>query len=55
VQALVARHNDVLKLQPLDPKQIARVEDLPMRPAGPAPDDAAALSAILENQSGILK
>lgn len=47
VQELVARHQDMLKLQPLDPKQIVRFEQLPPRPAGPAPDDEAALSAIL--------
>jgi hypothetical protein len=48
VQDLVGRHADLLKLQPLDPVQIVKVENLPMRPTGPAPDDAAALSAILE-------
>ena len=48
VQELVQRHEDLLKLQPLDPVQIVRIENLPMRPTGPAPDDAEALSAILE-------
>jgi hypothetical protein len=48
VQELVARHVDLLKLRPLDPMQITKIENLPMRPTGPAPDDAAALSAILE-------
>lgn len=48
VQAVVDRHVELLKLQPLDPLQITRIENLPMRPTGPAPDDAAALSAILE-------
>jgi hypothetical protein len=48
VQELVERHADLLKLQPLDPAQITRIENLPMRPAGPAADDKAALSAILE-------
>jgi hypothetical protein len=48
VQDLVARHRELLKLQPLDPIQITKIENLPMRPTGPAPDDAAALSAILE-------
>jgi hypothetical protein len=52
VQALVTRHADLLKLQPLDPAQITKIENLPMRPSGPAPDDAAALSAILEGQPG---
>jgi hypothetical protein len=47
VQELVSRHEDLLKLQPLDPIQITKIENLPMRPTGPAPDDAAALSAIL--------
>ena len=55
VQALVERHNDVLKLKPLDPSQITRIENLPMRPAGPAPDDEAALSAILEMPAGGLQ
>jgi hypothetical protein len=47
VQELVARHADILKLQPLDPAQITKIENLPMRPTGPAPDDEAALSQIL--------
>ena len=55
VQELVARHNDILKLQPLDPNQITRIENLPMRPTGPAPDDEAALSAILEAPTGALQ
>jgi hypothetical protein len=53
VQDLVGRHSEVLKLQPLDPTQITRIENLPMRPTGPAPDDEAALSAILEGIDGI--
>jgi len=53
VQELVGRHTEVLKLQPLDPKQITRIENLPMRPKGPAPDDEAALSAILEGIDGM--
>jgi len=48
VQELIDRHADSLKLQPLDPLQITKIENLPMRPTGPEPDDAAALSAILE-------
>jgi hypothetical protein len=48
VQELVARHEDLLKLKPLDPVQITKIENLPMRPTGPAPEDASALSAILE-------
>jgi hypothetical protein len=48
VQELVTRHADALKLQPLDPTQITRVENLPMRPKGPEPADAEALSAILQ-------
>lgn len=48
VQEVVDRHAQLLKLQPLDPLQITKIENLPMRPSGPAPDDAAALSAILE-------
>jgi hypothetical protein len=52
VQELVTRHADLLALQPLDPKQITRIENLPMRPKGPAPDDEAALSAILTAPAG---
>ena len=48
VQELVGRHAELLKLQPLDPVQITKIENLPMRPTGPAPEDASALSAILE-------
>jgi hypothetical protein len=48
VQELVDRHAELLQLKPLDPKQITKLENLPMRPTGPAPDDEAALSAILE-------
>ena len=48
VQELVERHSELLKLQPLDPIQITRLENLPMRPKGPAPEDESALSAILE-------
>jgi hypothetical protein len=48
VQDLVGRHAEFLKLQPLDPVQITRIENLPMRQTGPAPDDEAALSAILQ-------
>jgi hypothetical protein len=55
VQELVGRHAEVLKLQPLDPKQISKIENLPMRPSGPAPDDEAALSAILEMPAGGLE
>ncbi len=52
VQDLVERHSERLKLQPLDPAQITRLENLPMRPKGPEPADETALSAILEEQSG---
>lgn len=52
VQELVARHAEILELKPLDPTQIINIENLPMRPAGPAPDDEAALSAILESGTG---
>ena len=48
VQELVTRHAELLKLQPLDPTQITKLERLPMRPTGPAPEDESALSAILE-------
>lgn len=48
VQELATRHADSLKLVPVAPAQITRIENLPMRPKGPAPDDEAALSAILE-------
>ena len=49
VQELVTRHAELLKLQPLDPTQITKIEKLPMRPTGPAPEDESALSAILES------
>lgn len=52
VQELIERHAERLKLQPLDPAQITRLENLPMRPKGPEPADEAALFAILEGQSG---
>ena len=52
VQDLVERHADRLKLQPLDPVQITRLENLPARPKGPAPEDASALSAILQGPQG---
>ena len=52
VQELVERHAELLKLQPLDPAQITKLENLPMRPKGPAPEDESALSAILEGQPG---
>ena len=52
VQELVERHAELLKLQPLDPGQITRLENLPMRPKGPAPEDESALSAILEGAPG---
>ena len=48
VQDVVERQADLLLLQPLDPAQITSLESLPMRPSGPAPDDEAALSAILQ-------
>jgi len=53
VQDLVTRHDDVLELQPLEPRQITKIENLPMRPTGPAPDDEEALSAILQGQPGV--
>ena len=48
IQEVVERHAELLELQPLDPAQITRLENLPMRPTGPAPEDESALSAILE-------
>ena len=48
VQELVERHAEQFKLQPLEPVQITRIEELPWRPNGPAPEDESALSAILE-------
>ncbi len=51
VQELVTRHAELLKLQPLDPTQITKLEKLPMRPTGPAPEDESALSALLEDAS----
>lgn len=52
VQELVDRHTELLELKPLDPSQITKLRNLPMRPTGPAPDDEAALSAILEGAIG---
>jgi hypothetical protein len=52
VQELATRHAEALKLVPVEPAQITRIENLPMRPKGPAPDDEAALSAILEEVDG---
>jgi hypothetical protein len=52
VQDLVERHAGELGLQPLSPEQIARIEALPMRPEGPAPDDEAALADILTGALG---
>lgn len=52
VQDVVERHAELLALKPLDPSQITKIENLPMRPSGPAPDDEAALSAILESELG---
>jgi hypothetical protein len=52
VQELAERHSDRLQLQPLDPEQITKMENLPMRPSGPAPDDEAALSAIHSGEEG---
>jgi hypothetical protein len=53
VQELVERHAEILKLTPLDPKQITKLENLPMRPTGPEAGDEAALSAILEGTEGL--
>jgi hypothetical protein len=52
VQDLVERHAELLELKPLDPEQITKIDNLPMRPSGPAPDDEAALSAILQAETG---
>ena len=52
VQEVVDRHTELLGLQPLDPAQITKLENLPMRPTGPAPSDEAALSAILRAETG---
>jgi hypothetical protein len=51
VQELVTRHEEQLKLKPLDPAQITKLEHLPMRPKGPEPVDEEALSAILGIES----
>ena len=51
VEELVSRHEDALKLKPLDPIQITKLEKLPMRPKGPEPVDEEALSAILGQEA----
>ncbi len=53
VQELATRHAEALKLVPLDPTQIVTLDKLPFRPAGPEPEDEAALSAILEDVPGL--
>ena len=55
VQDLATRHAEALKLVPLDPTQITTLDKLPFRPAGPEPEDEAALSAILEGVPGPLQ
>ena len=52
VQELATRHAETLKLIPLDPTQITTLDNLPFRPAGPEPEDEAALSAILDGETG---
>lgn len=44
LQPIVERHAAVLNLQPIKTEQYKRIDDLPMRPAGP---DAAGLDALL--------
>lgn len=52
IQELVERHADTLALAPLDPVQLTRIEDLPLRPPGPAAEDKDALSALLDPTGG---
>ena len=52
IEEMVALYGADLELQPLDPAQITTIADLPMRPPGPAPEDEAALSAILGETTG---
>lgn len=46
LQELIELHGDDIDLEPLQPTQITTIADLPVRPAGPAPEDEAALSAL---------
>lgn len=55
VQELVARHENLLNLQPLDPVQITKLEQLPMRPKGADLVDEAALSALLGEEEAKLQ
>jgi hypothetical protein len=55
VQDLVGRHSAQLNLVPLDTRQITTFDKLPFRPAGPKPEDEAALSAILERPEGVAR
>jgi hypothetical protein len=48
VAPIVARHQDVLELAQVDPRQFGRFDDLPMRPAQPAPPDVEALNSLFE-------
>lgn len=48
IAPIIARHQDVLELAQINPRQFGRFEDLPMRPARPAPPDVQALNALFE-------
>jgi hypothetical protein len=47
VAPIVARHQDVLQLQPIKPTQFASIESLPMRPV--LQPDTSALDALFES------
>jgi hypothetical protein len=52
IQGLVERHNDRLELQPVEPSQIGRVRDVPMREDARAPAGPLAEGLISKPQRG---
>lgn len=55
LQEVVQAYADHFQLVPFSPQQIARIEDIPLRPtpasAGPAPDSADPLAALLTGKT----
>jgi hypothetical protein len=52
LQAVVDRYPDYFKLQPFTPAQSATLAEIPMKPIGPASEEAIA-DIIAENKSAI--
>jgi hypothetical protein len=48
IAPIITRHQEVLEIAQVDPRQFGRFDDLPMRPARPAPPDVQALDALFE-------